>query len=75
MTVCSSYVPIGVVGTKEEQDSVPVFLSPPLSAQRAARSPMEDTMSIGRFVSEFFALLSMLVMIYLWGMLGYALHA
>lgn len=32
-------------------------------------------MSIGRFVSEFLALLSLLVMIYLWGMLGYALNA
>ncbi|MBB6210483.1 hypothetical protein FHS48_001899 [Novispirillum itersonii] len=32
-------------------------------------------MSIGRFVTEFLALLSLLVMIYMWGVLGYALHA
>ncbi|GAB3116176.1 hypothetical protein GCM10027256_01530 [Novispirillum itersonii subsp. nipponicum] len=47
----------------------------PLSAQGAAHSPMEDIMSIGRFVTEFLALLSLLVMIYMWGVLGYALHA
>lgn len=48
------------VGTKEKRCSLP---------------PMEAVMPISRFVAEFLGLLSLFVMIYLWSVFGYALHA